>query len=660
MNSRRMLYMPRILGIPLIGFIQLVIGAAVVVFILIKYFTRPGKPRHGELLIQNVHIITGDGTRLTGQNVYIKNGIIAEITAAPVSLKNVQIIDGTGKTLMPGLIDCHVHSQGLHNRSDEDSDRFLVDTIPEILKERILPYGITTLKDLGSPRHFICELRDKIRSGEITGPEFLIVGPNFTAPEGHPANTLGGDNPWLRKELASEISSPWDVHRVIKELKDAGVDFLKITYQGGDYRYFDKELQISKLNKDLMEQIIREGKENGLKTTAHVFYKEDVRELLEAGIYGIEHGILDEDIEGDDAIVTLWKKSGAHFVPTVNAMTYEKDPNRLKHSIHNLKVLHDAGIFIAMGTDNMLETMSGETVHRELQYYVEAGLTPMEAIVTATKNSAEHLGILNRKGTVEEGKEADLILLDKNPLEDISHLQFIDKVFLKGRTVYSAAKIRSYEIPAFRFPDKLSSLTYISGDEQEEHLMRVDAFNEAGKILHEIYRGGQLWASEEHELESNLSTQNWHYTRTEDRTGLHAVREKDTIHMTGTFKGKEVDKKLKIGEGLWYQLMDQAMPAFIHSLQEEILFYSIGTGNNRGAMSLGEFAAKKLSEECVWAAGKTYDCIKISFVLTMFSFAWTGLYWYDKETGILIQSGEAKPKGGVRILFKLKGSEEHV
>lgn len=660
MNNRRTLHMPKILGIPLIGFIQMVIGAAIVVFILIKYFTRPGKTRRGELIIQNVHVIVGDGRELKGQNVYIKNGIIEEITDAPISRKNVQIIDGAGKTLMPGLIDSHVHIQGIQNRSDEDSDRFLEETIPEIFKERVLPYGITTLKDLGSPKHFIYKLRDKIKSGEITGPELLVVGPNFTAPNGHPASTLGGDNPWVRKELASEVSSPEDVHRVISELKEAGVDFLKITYQGGDYWYFDKKLQIGKLDKGLMEQIIREGMENGLKTTAHVFYKEDVRELLEAGIYGIEHGILDEDIEGDDDIVALWKKSGTHFVPTVNAMTYEKDPDRLKHSIHNLKVLHDAGIFIAMGTDNMLETMSGETEHRELQYYTEAGLTPMEAIVLATKNSAEHLGILDRKGTVEKGKEADLILLEKNPLEDISYMQFIDKVLIKGRTVYSATKIQSYEIPGFSFPKDLSSLTYVSADGKEERIIKLEAFPEEKKIIHEIYRSKQLWASEEYELEPNLSACTWRYTRQEDKTELSSVREGDVIHITGTFKGKAHDKKLKIGEGLWYQLMDQAMPAFIHSVQEEILFYSIGTGNNRGAMGLGEFAAKKLEEETVEIEGVTYNCVKISFVLTMFSWAWTGIYWYDKETGIMIQSGEKKPKGDISIQYKLKGQTRHV
>lgn len=650
--------MPYIFGIPLIGFIQMAIGAAIVAFIVVKYLTRPKRNRPGEWLIRNVHVIVGDGSELHNQDVYVKDGVIKMVASRPIEKKNVQVLDGTGKTLMPGLIDSHVHIQGLQNRSDEDSDHFLAEVVPEIFKERVLPYGVTTLKELGAPRQFIYKLRDKIKSGEIIGPELLVVGPNITGLNGHPASTLGGDNPWMRKELAAEIGSAQDAHKIVKQLKAEGVDFLKIVYQGGDYWYFDQKMQIGKLDRGLMEQIIREGKENGLKTTAHVFYKEDVRELLKAGIYGIEHGILDEDISADDDIITLFKESGAHFVPTVNAMTYEKDPNRMKHSIHNLKVLYDAGIPIAMGTDNMLETMSGETVHRELQYYTEAGLSPMQAIVTATRGSAEHLGILDRKGTIEEGKEADMILLDKNPLEDISHMQFIDKVFLGGRLVHSALQIQSYEIADFAFPEDQSFLDYISEDGNEERVLEVGAFNKEKKILHTIYRGGKLWAKEEYELEPNLSARTWHYTRQEDGTELLAVREGDMIRMTGTFKGKKQDKKLKIGDGLWYQMMDQAIPAFVHSDQDEILFYSIGTGNNRGAMGLGEFAAKKLGEESVTVDNRTYDCVKVSFVLTMFSWAWTGIYWYDKETGIMVQSGEKKTNGNIRIQYKVKGQKD--
>lgn len=646
--------MPKILGIPLIGFIQMLAGAAIVIFVLVKYVTRPKKNRQDGTVIKNVHIIVGDGTELNGQNVYIRKGRIEKITSEAIDTKNVGTIDGSGKTLMPGLIDSHVHIQGINNRSDEDSERFLAETVPEIFSERILPYGITTLKDLCAPRHFIYKLRDKIKSGEITGPELLVVGPNFTAPNGHPASTLGGDNPWIRKELADEVSSPEEVSAAISKLKAAGVDFLKLTYQGGEYWYFDKRLEIAKLDKPLMEQVIREGKENGLKTTAHVFYKEDVRDLLNAGIYGIEHGVLDEALSPDDDLIKLWKESGAYFVPTVNAMTYEKDPDRLKNSMKNLKTVYDAGIPIAMGTDNMLETMSGDTEHRELQYYVEAGLTPMQAIVAATKSGAEYLGVSDRKGTVEEGREADLILLDKNPAEDISYLQFIDKVFLKGKIVYSAAAIQSYDIPDFRFANDISSAAYVSADGKEERVIQIGGFNENGTVTYQINREGKQRVSEEYELEPNLSARKWKYSRPEDSTELSAVRENGVIHLTGTFKGKPQDKRLKIGDGLWYQLMDLSMPAFVMSEQEKILFYSIGTGNNRGAMGLGEFSAKKLGEENVELNGKVHPCIKVSFVLTMFSWAWTGLYWYDKDTGMLVRSGEKKGNG-VNIQYTVKG-----
>ena len=636
--------MPEFLGIPLIGWIQMLIGAGVTAFVLIKYLVRPKRKKYSGYVIRDVHIIVGDGTELFHQNVYIKDGLIKEISSEEISVKSAQTIDGAGKTLMPGLIDCHVHIQGLNNRSDEDSDAFLYGTIPDIFKERVLPYGITTVKDLCAPKHFIFKLRDEIRKGKITGPELLVVGPNFTAPDGHPANTLGGNNPWIRKEMAIEVTAPEQVHDGIAELKQAGADFLKFTYQGGDYWYFDEKLHINKIDKGLMQQIIREGKENGLMTTAHVFCKEDVRELLEAGIYGIEHGVLDTKLTSDDPIVKLWKESGAHFVPTVNAMTYEKEPTRLPNSLHNLKVLYDAGIPIAMGTDNMFEMMGGDVEHRELAYYVEAGLTPMEAIVLATKNAAEHLGIVDRKGLVKGGMEADLILLDENPAENISNMQFIDKVFLKGKIVFSQNVIQSYDIPPYSYPEGVSEIRYEKTEGKEEREIAVSGCAEKQEIVQAVYREGEEWSREEYKVDTNLSAVKWHYGRPSDNTEITAERKDGYIHMTGVFKGKTQDKTFKIGDGLWYQMMDMAMPAFIASSEEEIVFYSIGTGDNRGAMGLGEFAAKKEGEETVEVKGVPYDCVKISFVLTAFSWAWKGLYWYDKKTGQMVQSGE-KGKG---------------
>lgn len=646
--------MPTVFGIPLIGFIQMVLGTGIIAFLLIKFLTRPKKNKKGEVIISDVHVIVGDGTELEHQNVYIKNGVIAEMSAQPLQKKNVQTIDGTGKTLMPGLIDSHIHIQGGFScHSEAESDVFLNEKMPQIFKENVLPYGITTIKDLDAPKHFIYKLRDKLKKGEIEGPELLIVGPNFTAPDGHPANTLGSNSAWAREEMAIEVSTPEQVSAGIRELKEAGVDFLKFTYQGGDYWYFDQKLTIHKIDKSLMRQIIREGKENGLNATAHVFYYNDVRELLEAGIYGIEHGILDRDIEPDDPIVALWKQSGARFVPTVNAMTYEKDPSRMTHSLHNLKVLYEAGIPIAMGTDNMFEQMTGEVEHKELSYYVDAGLTPMQAIVLATKNSAEHLGISDRKGLVRVGMEADLILLEKNPAENISNIQFIDSVFIKGRAVYSQKPIQSFDIPDYSYPDGLTSAEYVSTDGKQRRVICYDRYESEQLITQTTYRDGEVFAQEEFTVDRNLSATKWSCVRTSDSTELHAEKENGSIQMKGTFKGKPQDKSFHIGDGLWYQMMDMCFPAFVKAKPDEILFYPIGTGDNRGAMSLGEFAAKKIGTENVTVNGKAYSCVKISMVLTMFSWAWTGLFWVDTETGQLVQSG-AKKGNKEKIEWQLK------
>ncbi len=646
--------MPRVFGIPLIAWIQMVIGAAVVLFMLFKYLTRPKAVKKGEYLIRDVHVIVGDGSEAYHQNVLIRDGMIAKISDQPIGRKNVQIIEGEGKTLMPGLIDSHIHIQGgLNNRSEEESDRFLNETLPQIFRDKILPYGITTIKDLDAPKHFIYKLSQKLASGEITGPELLLVGPNFTAPDGHPANTLGGDNPWARAEMALEVTTPEQVTAGIRELKEAGVDFLKFTYQGGDFWYFDNLLTIQKIDPALMRQIIREGKENGLDATAHVFYYDDVKELLEAGIYGIEHGIVDRDIEPGDDIIRLWKESGARFVPTVNAMTYEKEPTRMGHSIHNLKVLYDAGIPIAMGTDNMFETMGGDVEHKELAYYVEAGLTPMQAIVLATKNGAEHLGIADRKGQVREGMEADLILLDKDPAENIANMQFIERVFLKGKIVFSQKPIQSYDIPDYDYPEDLAAAEYVNADGTQRRELRFERYAGEKLVTQITYHGEEKWSEEEFCLEKNLSSVKWHYLRPSDDTDIRAFRENGSINMSGSFKGKAQDKSFQIGEGLWYQMMDMCFPAFIGSSLDEIVFYSIGTGDNRGAMSLGEFAAKRLGKEEITINGTRFSCEKVSLVLTMFSWAWTGLFWYDEKTGQLVQSSEKK-NGKETVDWRLK------
>ena len=276
----------------------------------------------------------------------------------------------------------------------------------------------------------------------------------------------------------------------------------------------------------------------------------------------------------------------------------------------------------------------------------------MQAIVLATKNGAEHLGIADRKGLVKEGLEADLILLEKDPAADISNISFIDKVFLKGRIVFSQKPISSYDIPDYAYPGGVSRMQYQKADGSEVRSVDVSGYADKGEITQTLLRGDSVWSEETFQVARNLSCTAWHYRRTSDQTDLTARKDGDAIRLTGTFKGKEQDKSFRIDSGLWYQEMDMAMPAFIASKEKKIVFYSIGTGDNRGAMGLGEFAAEKAGEETVTVNGKTYDCVKLTFVLTAFSWAWTGFFWYDKKSGQLVQSGE-KGKTGNKTDYQL-------
>ena len=248
--------------------------------------------------------------------------------------------------------------------------------------------------------------------------------------------------------------------------------------------------------------------------------------------------------------------------------------------------------------------------------------------------------------------DADLILLEKDPGEDISNIQFIDKVFLKGRIVFSQKAISSYAIPDYAYPSEVSQLRYRRADGTETRCVDISGYAEQAEITQTLLKDDAPWSEEIFHVAGDLSCTDWHYSRPSDQTELLARKDGDYIKLSGTFKGKAQDKTFKIGDGLWYQMMEMAMPAFIASEEKQIVFYSIGTGNNRGAMGLGEFSAEKAGEETITVNGRSYDCVKIAVVLTAFSWAWTGFYWYDKKSGQLVQTGEKgknADKNGYRL-----------
>lgn len=622
----------------------MIIVVAIVILLLVVSYAISKKNTvtdKKDIIIKNVHLIDGNGNEYSRVNVMIQEGKIAQISDKRIHNSRATVIDADGKTLMPGLIDSHTHMQGTMYKSEEESDEFLAKRVQSIFMDNIFPYGITTIKELGSPRNFIYKLRDKINRGEIIGPNLLIVGPNITAKGGHPAITLGGDNPWIRKELAAEVSNEEDARKIVQELAEHKVDFLKIVYQGGQYFYFDTELRIQKLDIRFVNIIIEESAKRNLKVTAHVRNKADVMELLQTKLYGIEHGITEEDINGDDPILEIWKKQGAYYVPTINALKFEHDKTLFGHSMHNLRFIYDAGIKIALGTDNMLEILSGDVVHKELGYYVEGGLTPMEAIITATHNGAEYLGILDHTGTIEVGKDADLILLDHNPLDDIKNIQDINMVWKKGKTVFTKNGLKEVNLPAYDFQTD-SPLRYKDNLQKKENKVGTRCYdilqsNNAFSVQVEYsYKGGET-IHESYQCAENLITRGWNYENTLNGTKLQASKIGNVVTLTGVFKHKNVEKQYNMEGKLWLQMGEFNLSSFAKSKEREIHYFAIGTGDNRGALEMTEFTSNKVGMEQIVVENQSYDCIKISTVITKYAFIWTGYGWYEKETGRLIR-----------------------
>ena len=592
-------------------------------------------------LIKNVHLIDGNGNEYNNYNVLIKNGIIAQISEKEIPIHNAKVIEAEGKTLIPGLIDSHTHMQGTTNRSEEESDEFLENRVQSIFMNQIFPYGITTIKELGSPRSFIYKLKDKINSGQIIGPNLLIVGPNITAKEGHPAITLGGDNPWVRKELAAEVSTEEEARQIVRELAEHKVDFLKIVYQGGQYFYFDTELYIQKLDIRLVNIIIEEGNKYNLKVSAHVRNKSDVIELLHTHIYGIDHGITDADIDDTDPVLELWKRQGAYYVPTINALAFEHDKTLFGHSMHNLKIIYDAGIKIVLGTDNMLEILSGDVVHKELSHYVEAGLSEMEAIVTATHNGAEYLGILERTGTIEVGKDADLVLLNSNPLANIKNIEDIEMVWKKGKKVFAKNENKKIVLPNYDFGES-ASLCYrdeLHKKEKRTGNRQVMMKQSEGMCSVEVsynYENDAI-IQESFVCEQSLITNEWNYENVSGGSKLHAVCKDNIVSLSGVFKNKSIDRQYDVTGKLWMQMGEINLSSFAKSQEDEIHYFAIGTGDNRGALEMTEFTSKKEGIETVEISGTSYECQKISTVITKYAFIWTGYGWYEKESGKLLK-----------------------
>jgi imidazolonepropionase-like amidohydrolase len=406
------------------------------------------------ILFENVNLIDAAGNKpIKCASVLICDDIIKAVSPGKSIIPaNTERIDLEGRTLMPGLIDLHVHvtltdqlMPVVQGTASKGNSMIHAIQISHALK-KTLQAGFTTIRDAGGAGK---EIREAIEKGFIAGPRMLISCAILSQTGGHgdSRNTLtsrDGIN-WTGISSGSVVCDGVDeVIKAVREQVRAGADWIKVMAGGGVLSPDDK-LDSSQYNVSELKAIVETAAADGIKVFAHCHSEASIRNSILAGVKTIEHGtfITDELIE-------LMSKHDCALIPTLyvmNQIKIDELPERQKQKAITAvskvnKTLTNAfkmrnKIDIGSGTDCFGNEDAGRNAW-ELTYKVEKGYTSMDAILSATRINAKILGMDDIIGTVEPGKKADLIVVEGNPLDDISILnetENIKMVLLDGKIV---------------------------------------------------------------------------------------------------------------------------------------------------------------------------------------------------------------------------------
>jgi imidazolonepropionase-like amidohydrolase len=400
------------------------------------------------LALTNVRLIDGTGhDPIENMAIIIDGNRIKNVGLVTSYPDNTNVVDLRGLTVMPGLIDCHLHLGGLTvdkpgkaigKVSLKDMASFFLDYSRNYAHRRWLAIenGVTTIRSAGDHYPHIIKLRDKIAAGKLVGPRIFAPGPTITAPGGHPAGTIYKGNRYIIKNATRQIAEVSGAREEVRKLVEGGVDCIKAIYS--DINPMDITHKVPRLSLDVLEALADEAHQHNLRLMVHTGSPKETMDAIKAGADSIEHGILPgaDSTEFEDDLVKMMLDKGTFFVPTLAiAWAYkEAYPAVFSGLKQTVKILHSAGVNIAAGTDSGTPgVVIGKGLHKELELMVEAGISPMEAITAATRNAADNLGKANELGTIEPRKLADIIAVSGDPLKDIRDTREIKLVIKDGK-----------------------------------------------------------------------------------------------------------------------------------------------------------------------------------------------------------------------------------
>jgi imidazolonepropionase-like amidohydrolase len=415
--------------------------------------TTPFSPDEVTLFVQAGRLLADPATGVVQRDktlVISESRIVAVVDGFVGEGQPGRIVDLRDAFVLPGLIDSHVHLTSQQNPNGRLQQVTLSAADRSMLgagyARKTLMAGFTTVADLGGANEAVFALRDGIARGDVVGPRVIASGSSVTVHGGH------GDANGFRDDVLHVLSSnsvcsgPEDCMRAVREQVRAGADVIKITSTGGVLSNTAAGLGQQFTDAELAA-IVEVGHRMGRKVTAHAHGADGVNAFLRAGGDSIEHGTY-----LDDESIRLFRSTGAWLVPTLMAGDFvarvASGPDNFFTPAQTAKALeagprmqdmaaraHRGGVRIAFGTD------SGVSPHgdnaQEFALLVRAGMTPLQAIQTATVNAAEHLGIADEAGRLAVGMPADLIAVSGDPLTDVTELERV-RFVMKGGVVHRA------------------------------------------------------------------------------------------------------------------------------------------------------------------------------------------------------------------------------
>jgi imidazolonepropionase-like amidohydrolase len=418
----------------------------------------------GVTVLTHVRVIDGTGhAPLEDATVVIQGDHILAIQTGTGGLPSgARVLDLHGDTVMPGLINAHGHLALVQDGQNSATSYTAENVIAELRQYE--SYGVTSMLSLGLNRDLLYSIRQQQRQGKLDGATVFTADRGIGVPDAAPPLPAAPDQNY-RPATVEEARVAVDA------MANRHADIVKIWVDslGGTKPAMSPEIY---------RAVIAEAHKHHLRVAAHIYYLADAKSLVNDGVDVLAHSVRDKPV--DQELISAIKRRGVWYIPTLTvdesfyiyaehpgfmqldffkdaispvlliqltSDAYSKkvneDPKTAQHKAdfamdqQNLKTLYDAGVLIGFGTDSgaMPTRIPGFSEHRELEDMVRAGLTPMQAIVCATRSNATLLGIEATRGTLRPGKRADLIVLAANPLDDITNTRSIVTIFHDGRTV---------------------------------------------------------------------------------------------------------------------------------------------------------------------------------------------------------------------------------